>query len=53
MTDQLEEAEALIVSGLETVEGQWGVDHERTREARAAAKLLYETWSRPDKAAAY
>ncbi|MGI9262547.1 MAG: tetratricopeptide repeat protein, partial [Woeseiaceae bacterium] len=53
MTGQLEEAEALIVSGLETVEGQWGVDHERTREARAAALLLYEKWARPDKAAAY
>lgn len=50
---QYEEAEKLIVAGIKTVEGQWGADHERTREARAAALLLYETWARPDKAAAY
>lgn len=53
MTGQYEEAEKLIVSGLETVEGQWGADHERTTEARAAALLLYDKWARPDKAAAY
>ncbi len=52
-TGQYEEAEKLIVAGIEAVEGQWGANHERTNEARAAALLLYETWNRPDKAAAY
>lgn len=53
MTGQYQEAEELIVSGVKVVEDQWGADHERTKEARAAALLLYETWAQPDKAAEY
>lgn len=48
-----EEAEALILAGMATVENQWGADHERTADAREAALLLYKTWNLPDKAAAY
>ncbi|MGI9206142.1 MAG: tetratricopeptide repeat protein [Woeseiaceae bacterium] len=53
MIGEFKEAETLIVSGLETVEDQWGADHKRTTDARAAALLLYETLDRPGKAAEY
>lgn len=44
------EAEPLILAGFETVEGQWGPDHESTSDARAAAAWLYETWGKPAQA---
>ena len=52
-TGEYEEAEQLIVSGIEILAARRGNDHELTREARTAAASLYETWSKPEKAAAF
>ena len=40
------EAERLIVSGAEILEERWGSDHQLTRDAQAAAALLYEARSK-------
>lgn len=48
-----EEAEPLILAGLEIVAAQWGAEDERTIEARSAAAMLYESWGEPEKAALY
>ena len=50
-TGQFEEAESLILTGINTLENQWGADDQRTIDARAAAALLYESWGRPEKIA--
>ena len=47
------EAEELILSGMATVEAQWGAEHDTTRGARAAAVALYTEMQQPDKAKAY
>ncbi|MGB5448295.1 MAG: tetratricopeptide repeat protein, partial [Woeseiaceae bacterium] len=47
-TGDYAEAEQLIVSGAEVLEERWGSDHKLTRDAQAAAALLYETRSKPE-----
>jgi serine/threonine-protein kinase len=46
-------AEPLILDGIEIVTVQWGPDHESSRNARAAAVRLYESWEKPEKAEAF
>lgn len=44
----LEEAEQLILSGIDSVSGQWGPAHERTVDARESAVQLYTALGRPN-----
>lgn len=53
MLGDLEAAEPLILSGIKSVEEQWGTEHEVTASARAAAVALYESWDKPEKAKLY
>jgi len=49
----LEEAETLILFGVDRLMAQWGRDHEATSSAFAAAVTLYEAWDRPTEADKY
>lgn len=48
-----EEAEPLILLGVETLTAQWGQDHPRTKAARDAAAELYEAWGKTERLAEY
>ena len=52
-TGEFQAAEPLILSGLQTVESQWGPDDERSIGARDAASTLYSAWGKPALAAKY
>jgi len=52
-TGDYAKAEALILSGIDTITAQWGKDHDGTREAHAAAVELYTAWGKPEAAAPY
>ena len=51
--NRFEEAEALILSGIDIVSNQWGLGHESTRSAYAAAVTLYERMGKSEEAKKY